>query len=159
MITFIDGLPGFDNHGRYALLPEENEVPVFYFLQSIDDPDIAFTVSFAQKFGISYDDTLLSASEMRALGLGEFSEAITLLFISENRDHPHRRQFDPKFIPHITHPVVVNPKTRKGLYKELPGVQCSATVSAVSEKDGDPEKAREDYLRFLAMMQVGIKAL
>ena len=157
VITLIGGLPGFSEKNRFALLPEELDPPVFYFLQSIDDPDLAFTVSFSQKFGISYSDTLLSVSEMQALGLNHFSDAIVLLLISENRDHPHRRQFDPKFIPHITNPLIVNPAERKALYKALPGVQCTAVVSALSGENSDPEKSREDYLRFLAMMQAGIK--
>lgn len=157
VITVIDGLPGFSEKTRFALLPEELDPPVFYFLQSIDDQDLAFTVAFSQKFGISYDNTLLTGSEMQVLGLNDFSDAIVLLLISENSDHPHRRQFDPKFIPHITNPLVVNPASGKALYKALRGVQCSAVVSVMPEENGNPEKAREGYMRFLAMMQAGIK--
>lgn len=157
VITLIDGLPDFSATSRFALLPEELDPPVFYFLQSIDDKDVAFTVAFSNKFGISYDDTLLSASEMHSLGLNDFSDAIVLLLISENSDNPHRRQFDPKFIPHITNPLIVNPVSGKALYKALPGVQCSAVISAMTDESGNPEQAQDGYLRFLAMMQAGIK--
>ena len=157
VITVLNGFPGFDGKERFALLPEEVDPPVFYFLQSIDDKDLAFTIAFSQKFGISYDDTLLSSSEMQLLGINDFSDAIVMLLISENSDHPHRRQFDPKFIPHITNPLIVNPASGKALYKVLPGVQCSAVISAVKEENGASEQAKEGYLRFLAMMQAGIK--
>lgn len=157
LITLIDGFPDFSETNRFALLPEEIDPPVFYFLQSIDDKDVAFTVAFSNKFGISYDDTLLSVSEMQLLGLKDFSDAIVLLLISENSDHPHRRQFDPKFIPHINNPLIVNPVSGKALYKALRGVQCSAVISAMTDEIGDPEQVREGYLRFLAMMQAGIK--
>lgn len=158
IIYFPEGFPGFENKKRFALMPEDLEPPVFFFLQSVDDPTLAFTVSFAQKFGIAYDDSLLTSDDLSILELDGFSDAVILLLISENRDHPHRRRFDPKFIPHISNPMVVNPGKRKGVYKELPGVRCSATVTPVNEPGGDAEKSREDYLRFLAMMQAGVKA-
>jgi len=158
IISFPKGLPGLPNKHQFALLPEDLDPPVFLFLQSTEDADLAFTVSMAQKFGITYDDTLLTDTEMQTLGLKAFSDAIVLLLISENHDHPHRRQFDPKFIPHISNPIIVNPLTRKGLYKELRGVHCSATISALAETDDDAEVAKENYMRFLAMMQAGIKA-
>lgn len=158
LISFSEGFPGLPNKHQFALLPEELEPPVFFFLQSTEDADLAFTVSLAQKFGITYDDTLLSDAEMQTLGLQEFSKAIVLLLISENHDHPHRRQFDPKFIPHINNPLVVNPFSQKGIYKALHGVHCTATISAISESDGDAEAAKENYLRFLSMMQAGIKS-
>ena len=158
VITFNGGLPGFDQKTRFALLPEEVDPPVFYFLQSIEDPDLAFTVSFSEKFGITFDESVLTTDEMASLGLAKYDDAVVILLISENREHPHRRQFDPKFVPHISHPLVINPQTRKGIYKALNGVRCSATVSATAEPGDDGQGAREDYLRFLAMMQAGITA-
>ena len=43
IIRFADGVLGFPNHHRYALM-ETGIDPVFFWLQSVDDPTLAFVV-------------------------------------------------------------------------------------------------------------------
>ena len=161
ILTFGEGLPGHESRTRFALLPEQSETPVFYFLQSVDDPDLAFTVGFATQFGISFDDTLLTADEAARLAVEGTQEVVVMLLISENRESLHRRVFDPKFVPLITSPLIVNPKTRNGLYKQLRGIRCSARVTAdntAAVAPVDPLAESDDYMRFLAVMQAGVRA-
>ncbi len=43
VITFIKGIPGFPDEKRYVLLPHREDSP-FMWLQSIDNPELAFLV-------------------------------------------------------------------------------------------------------------------
>jgi flagellar assembly factor FliW len=43
MLTFPDGMPGFERHHRYALLQDERLAP-FFWLQSLHDPLVGFLV-------------------------------------------------------------------------------------------------------------------
>jgi flagellar assembly factor FliW len=156
IITFPDGLIDFDDCTRYCLFPEDSETPVFYFLQSVDDPAVAFTVSFATQFGISFDDSILTDAESGRIGLDDFDEAVVMLMISENQEGPQRREFDPRMVPHITSPLVVNARTRKGLQKALKTIRCSASISAAPEGQPAEPAAFEVYKRFLAMMQAAV---
>lgn len=54
LITFPRGLVGFAEETRYALLPADN-LPDFYWLQSLDDAELAFLVTDPQPFFKDYD--------------------------------------------------------------------------------------------------------
>jgi flagellar assembly factor FliW len=69
IIDFPDGLPGFENVKKYILLVRGTEDSPFKWLQSIDDPKLAFVVAdtFAIKndYDIEIDDKLLSTIEVQ----------------------------------------------------------------------------------------------
>jgi flagellar assembly factor FliW len=44
LITFSEGLPGFPDDKRFLLMPENDPPDIFYWLQSVDDGDVAFTL-------------------------------------------------------------------------------------------------------------------
>jgi flagellar assembly factor FliW len=44
VILFADGLPGFPDDKRFLLMPEDEPPGIFYWLQSVDDGDVAFTL-------------------------------------------------------------------------------------------------------------------
>jgi flagellar assembly factor FliW len=70
VITFREGLLGFPQHQRFALIQTSPE-PVFFWLQSVDDPNLAFVVCDPLAFvpdyraGIRPDD--LAALQMNGL--------------------------------------------------------------------------------------------
>ncbi|MGB5987087.1 MAG: flagellar assembly protein FliW [Desulfobacterales bacterium] len=156
IIEFHRSLSGFEGCTRFYLLPEDAEVPVFYFMQCVTNPEIAFTVGFAQQFGINYDDTLLTPDDARELGVQRVAQALVILHFSKNPKEPSPSSLAPKFIPHITAPMVINPVTRRGIQKELKNICWSATVTAVPDKLPQPE-ADANCQRFLAMLAAGLK--
>jgi flagellar assembly factor FliW len=155
IIEFPQGLTGFAGCTRYYLLPEAEDVPVFYFMQCVSDPEVAFTVGFAQQFGINYDDTLLTSEEAKDLGLQSVSQALVILQFSKNEMDSSVSALSPNFVPHITAPMVINPGSRKGIQKELKNICWSATVTTAPEKIPQPE-ANANCQRFLAMMAAGL---
>lgn len=156
IIEFPRGLTGFDGCTRYYLLSEAAEVPVFYFMQCVSNPEVAFTVGFAQQFGINYDDTLLSQEDAQELGIQRVAQTLVLLHFSGNPKESTETSLAPSFVPHITAPMVINPVTRKGIQKELKNICWSATVTATQDEIPQPE-ADANCQRFLAMMAAGLK--
>ncbi|MGL4346203.1 MAG: flagellar assembly protein FliW, partial [Cellulosilyticaceae bacterium] len=63
-ITFIDGVPGFEHLKKYTML--EDEDGVFYYLQSLEDGEVAFPIvdpyvihkEYAPHIGESYFEKL-----------------------------------------------------------------------------------------------------
>ncbi len=45
ILSFKDGLLGFPQHRRFALIQTSPD-PVFFWMQSVDDPTLAFVVWF-----------------------------------------------------------------------------------------------------------------
>ena len=60
VIRFPDGLPGFPGAHRFLLL-ETGEAQVFYWLQSLDDPALAFVVMDPENLVSGYREKVLAA--------------------------------------------------------------------------------------------------
>ena len=155
IIEFPRGLSGFETCTRFYLLPEEAEVPVFYFMQCVTNPEVAFTVGFAQQFGINYDDTLLNSDDARKLDVQRVTQTLVLLQFSKNSELSGSSPA-PNFSPHITAPMVINPATRRGIQQELKNICWSATVTVTPDKTSRPE-ANDNCQRFLAMLEAGLR--
>ena len=54
VMTFPNGLLGFPDHARYALI-QTGEENYFFWLQSVDDPNLAFVVTDPSTFFKEYD--------------------------------------------------------------------------------------------------------
>lgn len=106
IIILRDGLLGFPLSKRYLLFPYGDQSP-FFWLQSVDEPEIAFIVInpfdfFADlEFVINDED-----SEGIELEEGEDAEIFTLVTIPEGRPEEMRTN--------LAGPVVVNVRNRLG---------------------------------------------
>lgn len=54
IIEFVGGILGFDEYDKFVLVPFDEESP-FSFLQSIDEPSLAFIVINPMEFYIDYE--------------------------------------------------------------------------------------------------------
>jgi len=68
IIEFKEGLPGFDHISRFSLLPN-GKSDMFYWLQSVDDPEIAFALLDMARFMPGYSP-IIDRSELD--GMGEY---------------------------------------------------------------------------------------
>ncbi|QSA96064.1 flagellar assembly protein FliW [Methylococcus sp. EFPC2] len=120
-IEFPVGLPGFEDTHRYKLFHQEGDKPLVYWLQALDNPDVAFSVADPTEFGIHYDFTL-SDSETELLGEGAAADILVLILLykDEGGSGPIRGS--------IKSPLVINTKSRQGLQKQLVDIEPSVIV-------------------------------
>lgn len=101
IIVFPKGLLGFAEHRRYCLL-EPAEDSCFFWLQSIDDPTLAFVVTdpsfFVPDFSVP-----IRAEQMGELGLSKLEDAQVFVIVNK---------VDQTLMGNLQGPLVVNTLTR-----------------------------------------------
>jgi flagellar assembly factor FliW len=77
IIVFPEGIPGFPDSKRYLLMSENEDENMFFWLQSVDEGDVAFTLMDVYKVLPDYDPQV-EPDEM--LQLGEINETPLLIY-------------------------------------------------------------------------------
>jgi len=103
MITFATGLLGFGGQTQFALL-QPNSDGVFYWLQSLETPELAFVVADPSLFVEGYE-VPIRADQMSALGLKSLEEAQVLVIVNRYGD---------TLTGNLQGPLVINVQTRVG---------------------------------------------
>lgn len=81
VIVFNDGVLGFPNHRRYALI-ETGVDPVFFWLQSVDDPALAFVVCDPLVFVPDYQAPI-HQDDVRALQMRDLTDCQVLVIVNK----------------------------------------------------------------------------
>ncbi len=111
-LTFPQGLPGLEHCTRFKLFHrDEQDPPILYFLQSLDDPAVAFSLIPASHFGVDYEITL-SDEEAVLLQLEQPSDVAILLIV-----YGGEAAADGQVKAQLRAPLVINTVTRLGLQK------------------------------------------
>lgn len=126
IITFPQGLPGFEDQTRYKLFHQEGS-KIIYWLQSLDDEDIIFSVTHPATFNINYQFTLTD-SEAELLDLEDMQDLIILIMLhkEENADS----QDKPTIKGSIKSPLLINGKNAS----VLPNIEQSIILSESSNE-------------------------
>lgn len=130
IITFPEGLIGLEDCKRYSLFHEDKENPIVFWLQSLDEPDITFSVIDPAILGIRYEITLDGAET--ALIEREASDDIAVLMIVRKaNDLLDSNVADSDVKANAIAPLVINMKTRLGLQK------CTAVCELVFRNENN----------------------
>jgi flagellar assembly factor FliW len=124
IIEFPAGLPGFEDCHRFAFVEEGAKSNVLQ-MQSVDDPQIVFSVTDPGALGVNYE-FVLNDAEVSALGL-ESPDDATVAVIVRKRDgegSPAEAGLKANFMA----PLVINMRARRGLQKVLEYVGCDVTL-------------------------------
>jgi flagellar assembly factor FliW len=128
ILTFPRGLPGFEGCDRYQLLHEDKAGPVVFYLQSLDDPAVAFSIVDPALFGFNYELTL-SDDEAALLQAGNPAElAVVLMVYKPYGAADDRAVFQGGVSANINGPLVLNLGRKLGLQKVLVGPQYDITL-------------------------------
>ena len=103
VITFPKGLLGFSEHRTYCLL-EPSEESCFFWLQSLDDPALAFVVTDPSFFVPDYS-VPIRAEQMTELGLARLEDAQVFVIVNK---------VDQTLTGNLQGPLVINTLTRTG---------------------------------------------
>jgi flagellar assembly factor FliW len=117
IIAFPSGIPGFEELKRFILLPEEN-IEAFHWLQSVDEPAIAFLVVNPFIFFPDYCFNL-SEDEIKSLNLQSPKEVMVVNIISIPKDRVSETTAN------LVGPVVINTKLRLAKQVILSGTSYS----------------------------------
>lgn len=106
IVVLADGLMGFPDFHEFAILPHSEESP-FLWLQSMDEPDLAFVTMDPQVFSPGYSPDIPSA-DLAPIGLNTIDQALILSIIVIPED-------PKKMTANLQGPVVINPENRQGM--------------------------------------------
>jgi flagellar assembly factor FliW len=83
-IRFPQGLIGFEDLRQFVVIPAKKEGPLFW-IQSVDDPEIAFVVSDPTQFFLDYH-VVPDKNEREKLGLTEGTDCFVLSVVTISPD-------------------------------------------------------------------------
>jgi flagellar assembly factor FliW len=127
IIEFRNGLPGFENCRRFALLHEEGAEPTLFLLQSVDDPEVMFSITGPETLGVTYEFSI-SDEEADQLALTDPKDAVIAIIVrkDEESDSPSTAGMRANFMA----PLVINVPAQRGMQKVFPRLGAHITLRA-----------------------------
>jgi flagellar assembly factor FliW len=112
VLCFPHALPGFPELKKFALIADPAELAeesaVFYWLQSLEDTDIAFCLVDLSKIMTGYDP-LVDKSDIAGLGLEDGIEDLLIYNMVVVPENPRDATVNMKA------PIVINPYSNQGV--------------------------------------------
>jgi flagellar assembly factor FliW len=106
VITFAEGLPGFPENKKFIMLLENQREDTFCWLQSTEDPNLAFALINIYNVMPDYNP-LVKAEEVSSLGdLGTNNLLVYNVVVIPDDIREMRTN--------LRAPIVINPATRRG---------------------------------------------
>ncbi len=134
IINFPNGIPGFEDQTRFKLFHQEGDNPLIFWLQSLDDETLVFSVAQPSIFNINYDFAL-SDEEEAILGIEDIADTLVLIIL-------HKDTSDQSAVKgFVKSPLVINSAKRVGLQKILTQVDQSITLTDVGNEINASESA------------------
>ena len=116
IITFPKGFIGLEDCTRFSLFHEEKENPIVHWLQSLDQPDITFSVVDPSILGIRYEVTL-DDDEAEILKIKDPEDIAFLLIVRKTDEVIDINTLHNDVKANAIAPLVINIKERIGLQK------------------------------------------
>jgi flagellar assembly factor FliW len=144
LIDFVEPVLGFEESRQYVLLDHAENSP-FNWLQSVNDPDLAFVVTHPKLFGIEYE-VVLSDAVMDQLSITSGEDVLVLTIVNIPADNPAR------MTANLMGPIVINQVLRKAMQVVLgdsdystktrlvPDDTLQATTSGSSSPSFQPDR-------------------
>lgn len=85
IVHFREGILGFPKHQRFALIQTSTD-PVFFWLQSVDDPGLAFVVCDPLAFESDYAAPIRQ-DDVEALRMKDASDCQVLIIVNKHDGH------------------------------------------------------------------------
>ena len=124
IITFPRGIPGFEDQTHFKLFHQEGS-EIVYWLQSVDNEDLAFSVAHPLHFNINYNFTLTDDEE-NLLQAKSSDDLIILILLHKDEEQGTGR---PTIKGSIKSPLLINSEKRIGYQKVLAVIEQSITLT------------------------------
>ena len=130
VIEFPAGLPGFEDCKHFTLVEVDAAPQIFAVLQSVDRPEVAFSVTTPDLLGLQYEFTLTEEEEQLLRVEKADDVAVLLILRGDDKEAPHRRANDVPVKANLMAPLVVNAHTWRGFQKVIGKLGCDVTLRA-----------------------------
>jgi flagellar assembly factor FliW len=107
IIHFVEPILGFEQSNRYVILDHAEDSP-FKWLQSADEPDLAFVVTNPKFFGIDYEFEL-GDEQAQKLSLEAAEDALVVTIVNIPQENPG------KMTTNLLGPIIINQKLRQAM--------------------------------------------
>ena len=111
LITFPEGIAGFEQCKRFKLFHEEGKATIFW-LQSLDDTNVLFSIVEPESFDIEYQIDL-SDADCELIDLQRPEDAAVVVIVYRNEAE------GGTIAANTRSPVILNLRSRKGMQKFL----------------------------------------
>lgn len=115
LIFFKSGIPGFENLNKFVLLPQ-GDSGVYFWLQSVENPDVAFLVVNPFIFFPDYDIEIPEA-DVCELELNNLDQILVFVIITIPPEDIRRATVN------LLAPVIINTQNKKGKQVVLEGTR------------------------------------
>jgi len=102
ILTFQDGILGFETYKKFALIEEHEESP-FKWLQAIDEQSLAFIVIQPELFK-EYYNPIIPIEELQELELNSVKEALVFVIVTIPVQNPN------EMTANLQGPILINKK-------------------------------------------------
>jgi flagellar assembly factor FliW len=113
LLTFPEGLIGFENLRKFVVMPNEKEGPLFW-IQSVEDPNVAFILTDPTNFFLDFR-VVPDQRERVKLELEETDECFVLTVVTVPPDR--------KITFNLAAPILFAPKSNRALQVILEGTK------------------------------------
>jgi flagellar assembly factor FliW len=127
IINFPNGIPGFEDQTRFKLFHQEGDNPLIFWMQSLDDESLVFSVAQPSIFNINYIFEL-NDEEEALLEIEDAADTVVLIILHKDASD------QPTIKGAIRSPLVINSAKRIGLQKILAHADQSITLTEVSNE-------------------------
>jgi flagellar assembly factor FliW len=115
VITFPQGIPGFETYTKYTIFHKQENRSNVYWLESLDTPRVTFTLVDPTDYGLNYALDL-NDEEQKLLEADDPADLAVLLMLSKKEEG----QAQPSSLhANIAGPIVLNLPKRLGVQKVL----------------------------------------
>ncbi len=134
VFNFIEPILGYDHLKKFVLIDNQPESP-FKWLQSIEDGNIAFPVSFPSYFGIDYQ-FVIPEDKSKSLGLQGTDNLITFNIVCI----PQGRAQDATI--NLAGPIIINAENKNAMQLVLNNIQYAVKHKLFDEKITEKQKKK-----------------
>lgn len=117
IITFPNGLPGFEEHTRFKVFHEEGK-PTVHWLQSVDDEQLCFSVMEPQLLNLGYEFSL-SDADCDTIDLKEGDDFAVVVLLYKHKNQGEEVPAHQSIRANLNAPIIINVRSRKALQSLL----------------------------------------
>jgi len=133
IFNFIEPILGYEHLSKFVLLDNESNSP-FKWFQSVQDPKIAFPVTFPAFFGIEYQ-FVIPEEKAKKLNLTSSDNLLSFNISCIPQGDPHNATVN------LVGPIVINMENKNGMQLVLTDTNVSTKHRLFVKQPLKPEKA------------------